>query len=111
MAACATAKKKAQMSLIPEDWRLPSAWQPESISNRKNLKDIPRQCRLLTHNEIQLTEDYDATQLTQDIKEGNLKCVDVTRAFCKVRSGRAIIPINTPIHDAYYGSEQRLRIS
>jgi hypothetical protein len=38
----------------------------------------------LTHEELNITEKYDASALAEAIRSRNLKCVDVARAFCKV---------------------------
>lgn len=72
--------KRAQRdALIPEDWRLPSLPSPEVI----NVTGVPRSCGLLSAQELDITENYDATALAYAISSGRLKSVDVTRAFCK----------------------------
>ena len=73
-------KKDEQYGRIPADWRLKTLPGP----NVKSYMDIPRKCGLLTKEELDITENYDAVALAQAIKDKKLKCVDVTRAFCKV---------------------------
>jgi amidase len=78
--AVALQKKKEQWDRVRE-WRLDDLPAPDVT----NYLDFPQQCGLLTEEELRITEKYDATALAQAIREGSLKCVDVTRAFCKVR--------------------------
>lgn len=73
-------KKDEQYGRIPADWRLKTL----PGSHVKSYMGTPRQCGLLTKEELDTTEDYDAVALAQAIREKKLKCVDVTRAFCKV---------------------------
>lgn len=73
-------KKDQQFARIPSQWRLselPSA-------NVTNYLDIPRECGLLTREELDITENFDATALANAIRGRELSCVDVTTAFCKV---------------------------
>lgn len=73
-------KKDEQFARIPHDWRLPS----KSSSDVTNYMGIPGQCGILSQQELRITEDYDATALADAIRTRRLKCIDVTRAFCKV---------------------------
>ena len=75
------AKKDEQYARIPLEWRLTSLPSPDST----NYIDVPRKCGLLTQHEIAITQEYDATALAEAIRSRKLKCVDVARAFCKVR--------------------------
>jgi hypothetical protein len=70
--------------------RIPPAWRLQSLPSAKvtNYMDIPRQCGILTKEELEITENYDATALADAIRSRKLKCIDVTRAFCKVHSRR-----------------------
>lgn len=72
-------KQDEQFSRIPFEWRLETLPGP----NVTNYMDIPRTCGILSKAEIAITEDYDATALAEAIRQRRLKCVDVTRAFCK----------------------------
>jgi hypothetical protein len=73
-------KKDEQYARIPQEWRLSSL----PSSSATNYIDIPRQCGILSAAELKITEEYDATALADGIKSRELKCIDVTRAFCKV---------------------------
>jgi amidase len=73
-------KQEQRDSRIPKQWRL----QIPPADDVVNVLDIPRTCGILTPHEIDITENYDATALAQAIASKKLKCVDVTRAFCKV---------------------------
>lgn len=70
-------KKDEQFSRIPSEWRLPNLPQEVTI-------DVPRTCGLLSKTELKITEEYDATSLAQAIRNREVKCADVARAFCKV---------------------------
>jgi amidase len=73
-------KKDEQNSRIPQEWRL-SSLPPASVTN---YMDIPRTCGILSAEEVKITEEYDAVALAQAIKSRKLRCIDVTKAFCKV---------------------------
>ena len=73
-------KKAEQDARVPKDWRLSTLPGPEV----HNYTEIPRKCGLLTQEELQLTEQYDAVALAAAIREKRVKCLDVARAFCKV---------------------------
>ncbi|KAM0450893.1 hypothetical protein ACHAO4_006284 [Trichoderma viride] len=69
---------------VPEELRL----SPDLINNApRNVTDVPRQCGLLSPEEINITEKYDATALAALIREKKLTSVAVATAFAK----RAII--------------------
>ncbi len=72
-------KRAQREALIPKDCRLPALPSPNVI----NVTGVPRSCGLLSAQELDITENYDATALAQAISSGRLKCIDVTRAFCK----------------------------
>lgn len=73
-------KQEEQASRIPREWVLKSKPGVNAI----NVLDIPRRCGLLTQQELDITEKYDATALAQAISSRQLKSVDVAKAFCKV---------------------------
>jgi hypothetical protein len=79
-------KKEEQYAWIPYEWRLKSL----PSAHVTNFLDIPRRCGLFTEKELHITEDFDATALAQAIRERKLKCMDVTRAFCKVHTPHAV---------------------
>lgn len=74
-------KKEEQLSRIPKEWRLPESAKPGP--GTKNLLDIPRTCGILSGKELDITERYDATSLSEAIRSRVLSCVDVASAFCK----------------------------
>ncbi|KAH6887492.1 amidase signature domain-containing protein [Thelonectria olida] len=69
---------------VPENLRL-----PQSIFENppKNVTAVPRECGLLSADEIEITEKYDATELAASISSKKLTAVAVATAFAK----RAII--------------------
>jgi amidase len=73
-------KKDEQFARIPQAWRLTSLPSADTT----NYTAVPRDCGLLSEQELRITEDYDATALAVAIRSRELRCVDVTRAFCKV---------------------------
>lgn len=74
-------KKDEQSTRIPKEWILKSL----PSSDVKTYLNIPRECGILSQEEIEITEKYDATGLAEAIRAKKLKSVDVVRAFCKVR--------------------------
>lgn len=79
-------KKAEQFARIPSEWLLKSSPSPDT----RTYIDIPAKSGILSAEELKITEEYDATALAEEIRQGRLKCVDVTRAFCKVRIVRYI---------------------
>jgi amidase len=75
----AARKKAEQQARIPEAWRLSETTNLE----QSNLLQVPRQSGILTDVELQITEDYSATELVDELANGNLRSSDVTKAFCK----------------------------
>jgi len=45
--------------------------------------DVPRNCGLLSEDEIRITEEYDATELISLMTSGKFTSLDVVTAFCK----------------------------
>lgn len=69
---------------VPKELRLPA----DLIQNPpRNVTNIPRDCGLLTPDELGITEGYDATALAQAIRDRKLTAVAVATAFAK----RAVI--------------------
>src|SRR5437867_2733612 len=73
-------KQDEQYGRIPFEWRLQSLPGPHIT----NYMDIPCKSGILSTKELDITEKYDATALAEAIRQRSLKCVHVTRAFCKV---------------------------
>lgn len=76
----AASKQTSAYAKIPPEWRLPADILQQAPDN---VLDIPRQCGLLTSQELGITEDHDATALRDELSAGKLSAVDVTVAFCK----------------------------
>ncbi|TID18002.1 hypothetical protein E6O75_ATG10647 [Venturia nashicola] len=74
-------KKEQQASRIPKEWLLPAESIPPP--GTLNVLDIPRTCGILDEQDLNITENYDATALVEELAAGRLKSVNVTRAFCK----------------------------
>ena len=69
---------------IPKEWLILSENLPGS--DVLDVTDIPRTCGVLTPKELHITEAYDARSLAAVICNRKLTAVEVTTAFCKVRS-------------------------
>ncbi|KAF1965885.1 amidase [Bimuria novae-zelandiae CBS 107.79] len=80
----AASKRKAVYDKIPVQWRL-----PESLTSKFNetstisVLDVPSTCGLLTPRELELTSNYDATQLVELMSSGKVKSIEVVTSFCK----------------------------
>ena len=73
-------EKQAQRDrAIPTEWKLKELPSPDVL----NVTDVPRTSRILSDEELHITEDYDATALAQAIASRRLKSIDVTIAYCK----------------------------
>ncbi len=69
---------------IPPEWILsPKITSSVSETSTQNVLCIPATCGILTKEEIEITEKYDAVTLSALLREGKMKSVDVTMAFCK----------------------------
>lgn len=70
--------------------KIPSAWllSPEILAgldetSPANVLSIPRTCGILTAEEIDITESYDAVTLLSQLANSKISSVAVTTAFCK----------------------------
>ncbi|KAH7056948.1 amidase signature domain-containing protein [Macrophomina phaseolina] len=82
------AKRKAILeefiSKVPEEYYIPQHY----VDNPPlDVRNIPRECGILTPEELHITEDYDAVGLAAAIAARKYTAVTVATAFCK----RAII--------------------
>ncbi|KAL3484516.1 amidase [Aspergillus germanicus] len=76
----AAAKRSQCDAAIPLLWRL----QPKQLhKSQTNVLDVPRTCGILTDREIHITEDFDATDLIENLARGTFSSLEVTTAFCK----------------------------
>ncbi|KAK7532910.1 amidase signature domain-containing protein [Phyllosticta citribraziliensis] len=77
-------KRAANLHKIPTPWRLPeSITKGIEQSSTISVLDVPKSCGLLSQDELNITENYDATGLLEQLASGKLQSQDVTRAFCK----------------------------
>ena len=74
-------KRQQRDSKIPKEWRLATI-DPARI----NVTSVPRECGILTAEELNITEDYEAKGLVEALTKGALKAEAVAIAFCKVHS-------------------------
>jgi len=80
----AASKRAANYSKIPESWRLPSSMTSQFTEKATiSVLDVPRTSGLLSEKELDLTENYDATELLALMASGQAKSIDVVTAFCK----------------------------
>ncbi|KAF2660184.1 amidase [Lophiostoma macrostomum CBS 122681] len=80
----AASKRESNYNKIPTEWRLPSSLTSHiSSTSNSSVLDIPEKSGLLTRQELEITENYDAWALTQLIAAGKLTSKEVTIAFCK----------------------------
>jgi amidase len=75
-------KQAEQAARIPKEWLLPASYRQNG--DMTNLTDLPRKCGMLSKRELELTEQYDATELLSLLRTGRLKSREVVEAFCKV---------------------------
>ncbi|KAH7392809.1 amidase signature domain-containing protein [Pyrenochaeta sp. MPI-SDFR-AT-0127] len=80
-----TKQKREQVKAkIPAEWRLPSELTANFHEKATiSVLDVPRSSGILTAKELEITENYDATDLVGRLASGELKSVDVVTAFCK----------------------------
>lgn len=77
-------KREEVAAKIPAEWRLPSTIMAEFHEKATiNVLDVPRSSGILTPKELEITEQYDASDLIKLMASGALKSVDVVTAFCK----------------------------
>ena len=80
----AKSKRESVFAKIPKDWLLPSS-QTAQYTETSNISvlDVPRTCGILTKKELDLTENYDATDLVKMMAERQVTSTEVVTAFCK----------------------------
>ncbi|OJJ69442.1 hypothetical protein ASPBRDRAFT_45777 [Aspergillus brasiliensis CBS 101740] len=77
-------KLRDRASRIPPEWILPETVLSQITQEVEvNAFDILRQNRLLSREEVIITESYDAQSLHQEIIKGRLTSLQVCKAFCK----------------------------
>ena len=75
----ASRKLAERASRIPKAWRLPSLPAATTL----DVRSIPEQSGILSSNELDITEKYDATALAEAIRAGKYTAEAVAVAFCK----------------------------
>ncbi|KAJ5973142.1 uncharacterized protein N7479_003060 [Penicillium vulpinum] len=67
---------------IPIEWRLPEKLTKISEMSGINVLDVPRQSGILTPRQLEITEEWDATDLLRKMHCQELSAYEVTEAFC-----------------------------
>lgn len=77
-------KRAHRDSQIPEQWRVPKQ-VADQVSPDADVSafDLLAQANLLSREELDITENYDATALLGLLALGKLTSLQVTTAFCK----------------------------
>ena len=76
-------KQAEAAARIPQAWRLPPEVTASISENAStNVLDVPRQSGLLSLRQLDITENYDATALLEQIHCGTLTSLEVAEAFC-----------------------------
>ncbi|KAE8382458.1 amidase signature domain-containing protein [Aspergillus bertholletiae] len=80
-----TRERRRQLGLqIPPDWRLDATFLSSLPSNGHLIvAEIPHHSGLLSKEELDITENYTAAQLLQNLACGEVTSLAVTTAFCK----------------------------
>ncbi|KAL8388947.1 hypothetical protein RB595_008914 [Gaeumannomyces hyphopodioides] len=73
-------KREALAASIPPEWRVPTELLPPD--SQQDVTGWPEASGWFTAKEIAITNST-STELLPRLASGDLKCVDVTRAFCK----------------------------
>lgn len=81
--AKAAAKRAAELAKIPHAWRLSAQYLKSDETSSDNVLDIPAKCGILTPEELQITQNFDAVSLAKVVSNGPLRSEDVAIAFCK----------------------------
>ncbi|KAL6242382.1 hypothetical protein RBB50_010521 [Rhinocladiella similis] len=71
-------RRQAQLSAIPEEWRMKSI--PPDF---KDSRYVIERCGLLTPQEVEITSTIGARKILRRYEDGSWTCESVVRAFCK----------------------------
>lgn len=78
------AQKRQQCDEIPAEWQLSGNLLDLAANNPHLLEaDVPRRSGIMSNAELDVTENYSASQLLRELSTGKLDSVTVTTAFCK----------------------------
>ncbi|KIV86728.1 hypothetical protein PV11_02323 [Exophiala sideris] len=75
----AAEKQRQRQSKIPKDWLIDA----QKYGEATNLLQVPVTCGILDGVEREITSNYDATALSEKIRQGVWSVEQVTVAFCK----------------------------
>jgi amidase len=75
-------KQRESKQKIPREWVL-SGDLLTDLPQRLLEYDVPRRSGLLSETELDLTENYTASQLLVSLASGRVSALDVATAFCK----------------------------
>ncbi len=82
--AIGAAKRNSCYEKIPKEWRLSASILADvNETSTKNVTQIPRECGILSVDEIDITENYDATDLLKRLASSQVSATAVATAFCK----------------------------
>jgi amidase len=77
-------KRTEALNKIPKEWILSPEYVEKVLTNpSKGVLHVPKECGLLTTEELKITESYDAVDLTKLLAAGSLTSVALTTALCK----------------------------
>ncbi|PYI10917.1 fatty-acid amide hydrolase [Aspergillus sclerotiicarbonarius CBS 121057] len=78
-------RKREQLDAqIPSEWRLTEEFLASIPANGRLIEaDVVRGSGILSEIELDITENYSASELLVSLSKGNLSSVEVTTAFCK----------------------------
>ncbi|KAH7412131.1 amidase signature domain-containing protein [Phaeosphaeria sp. MPI-PUGE-AT-0046c] len=80
----AKSKRDSVAARIPKEWLLPDSLASQCTETSSlSVLDVPRTCGVLTEQELDITENYDATALVELMTSRKLKSIEVVTAFCK----------------------------
>ena len=80
----ASAKRDSCYEKIPKEWRLSaSVLSTVNETSTQDVTHIPRECGILSAEEIDITETYDATDLLKKLASSEFTSIAVATAFCK----------------------------
>jgi len=74
----ARSKQLQRQQRIPNEWLL-----KQEFLETSDFLAVPGQCGILTHRELDITEQHDAVGIVEQIGAGNYSAKEVTLAFCK----------------------------
>ncbi|KAJ5279304.1 amidase [Penicillium angulare] len=77
------AKQEEAAAKIPAAWRISTSFTDQiSETSSNNVLQVPRECGILSAKQLEITENYDATALLENIHSKHFTAVEVAEAFC-----------------------------